>query len=222
MAKRFTISLPDELARRIEPFKDQLSLSAIMQKSLEAELAELVRPEEEKAKAKVLLRLAEEFYKEDFSALVNAVTFFLDYQLEKAIQDSDKFIFRLYGLLKSESLDPYEALHDSRGELSERIEAYLADEEYHQRVSSEAAISAVSALCTFWQSDPEVICEDYPADRPWNDADFLRVMGIVLREKLQSLLGAEAMQNYLTWHPGFPDPWIQGEQHQRWLQERGE
>ena len=69
MAKRFTISLPDDLARRIEPFKDQLSLSAIMQKSLEAELAELLRPEEKKAKATALLKLAEEFYKDGFSNL---------------------------------------------------------------------------------------------------------------------------------------------------------
>ncbi len=222
MAKRFTISLPDELARRIEPFKNQLSLSAIMQKSLEAELAELVRPEEEKTKAQVLLRLAEEFYKEGFSGLVNAATFFLDYQLEKAFQDSDKFIFRLYGLLRSEDLDAYAVLHDPHGELAERIEAYLADEEYRQKMSSEASINAFSALCTFWQSDPEVISEDFPTDRPWNNADFLRVMNIVLREKLHSLLGAEAMHDYLTWHPGFPDPYVQGEQHERWLRERGE
>ena len=42
MAQRFNVSIPDELAARIEHYKHQLSFSAFIQKSLESELVAAV------------------------------------------------------------------------------------------------------------------------------------------------------------------------------------
>jgi len=194
MAKRYTISLPDELARRIEPFKDQLSLSAIMQKSLEAELSELIRPDDEKAKGKALVRLAENFYKEDLSTLVKGVTAFIDHAIERAVQDSDLFVFRLYGTLQTSNLEgiDYQFIWDQVGQFVENF-----DDE------SQLDDTAHRAFWATYMGDQDAISEIAPKDRRWDDTDVLRIMKIVLQEKLNRLMGEEAIKSYLTWHSGY-------------------
>jgi hypothetical protein len=217
LSKRFTISLPDELVRRIEPFKDQLSLSAIMQKSLETELAELLRPNEVKAKTKALLKLAEEYYKEGYSTLVKTVSVFIDYTVDKAVLDSDKYLFRLYAWLQTTEIrtdmrtkevpELDERLNDWVRDIEERLhlcqpqmEEQSADGGTNEETPHPSDLSeALSAIATFWHGGPEEISEMYPGEGTWTESDFLRVLKIVLHERLYTLLGEDAIRSFLTW-----------------------
>ncbi|MEB3353712.1 MAG: hypothetical protein VKM34_05700 [Cyanobacteriota bacterium] len=201
MAKRFTISLPDDLARRIEPFKDQLSLSAIMQKSLEAELAELLRPEGEKTKAAALLDRAKSFYKDDFAVLVKGANAFVDHIIDNAIHDADLYVFRLYNDLHSKS-DSEIQKDSSEDSLFNRLVGF--DQDRREKIDE----------CEDWQealelsffTDQKEIDQKFPGKRPWDDSDWYRVIKMVLDEKLRSLLGDEAIRTYLKWGSGYANP----------------
>jgi len=199
MAKRYTISLPDELAQRIEPFKDQLSLSAIMQKSLEAELAELLRPEGQKTKAAALLERAKSYYKEDFSVLVQGASAYVDHLINCAVEDSDLYVFRLYNYLQRGGGSLF-AIEEHDRHLSSFLES--SEDDLSGSTSDSRGMLALAA--TYW-FDRGTIDEEFPGARPWDDKDFTRILQIVLSEKLRSLLGDEAIQTYLTWGAGFRD-----------------
>jgi len=201
VAKRFTISLPDDLARRIEPFKDQLSLSAIMQKSLEAELAELLRPEGEKTKAAALLERAKSFYKDDFSVLVKGANAFVDHIIDNAINDGDFYVFRLYNDLHSRGDD--EIVNDSN---EESLFSRLIQFDENRRDKIDDCDDWQEALALSFFTDQEEIDLKFPGKRPWDDSDWYRVIKIVLDEKLRSLLGDEAIKIYLQWGSGYSTP----------------
>lgn len=96
MAKRFTISLPDEFAARIEPILPRVSLSAIMQKALEIEFARLTQSGEDLDFAEALQQAAKEFWKTERAHLAHAAEVLVDHFLKTAIQDRDYRIFKLY------------------------------------------------------------------------------------------------------------------------------
>jgi hypothetical protein len=198
VAKRFTISLPDDLARRIDPFKDQLSLSAIMQKSLEAELAELLRPEGEKTKAAALLERAKSFYKDDFAVLVKGASAFVDHIIDNAIHDADFYVFKLYNDLHSRS--DGEILNDSS---EESLFGRLVEFDQNRREKIDDCDDWQEALALSFFTDQEEIDLKFPGKRPWDDSDWYRVIKIVLDEKLRSLLGDEAIKTYLKWGSGY-------------------
>jgi post-segregation antitoxin (ccd killing protein) len=60
MAKRFNVSIPDALAERLEPHKNRISLSAVMQAALERELAQLNLSDEDKQRRASLRAVAAE------------------------------------------------------------------------------------------------------------------------------------------------------------------
>ncbi|MCP9796122.1 hypothetical protein [Cyanobium sp. Lug-B] len=196
MAKRFTISLPDELAQRIEPFKDQLSLSAIMQKSLEAELAELLSPKEDKTKATALLERAKAFYREDFAVLVKAAQDLVDHLIDKAIQDHDMLVFKLYCHLQLNEVKDIEPQ-----ELMDCLCDTCLGTENKGPIFDDQTCSVFSH--SIW-ANRESLDEDFPDVRPWDDADLMRIIKIVLDEKLGSLLGEDALKTYLVWGTGYP------------------
>ena len=108
MAKRFNISIPDALAERLEPFKDKLSLSAVMQAALERELAQLTLPDEEKDRRATLKAVAMNSWTERNPFIAKILGSFIQDLFDKASNDglSDLFqYFRyLYVLCRPEEL----------------------------------------------------------------------------------------------------------------------
>lgn len=171
-----------------------------MQRSLEAELAELLRPEGEKAKAAALLEKAKSYYKEDFSVLVKGANAFVDHIISNAIQDSDFYVFRLYNDLQTRS--DKDILKDSG---ADTLFSRLIEFDEHRRDKLSDLEDWQKALELSFFTDQEEIGEKFPDARPWDDSDWYRVIKIVLDEKLRSLLGDEAIKTYLTWGTGYSE-----------------
>lgn len=99
MAKRFNVSIPDALAERMEPFKNSLSLSALMQEAIERELTRLSSSDEEKELRDNFKKTAVYAWVSRVHGLGAAVDQFIDALVDQASKDRSTEIFDLYRLL---------------------------------------------------------------------------------------------------------------------------
>jgi hypothetical protein len=99
MAKRFNVSIPDALAERMEPFKDNLSLSALMQEAIERELARLTMSDEDKELRQQFKTAAISAWLERFPGMGEAMTAYAERLFHLAGKDGQTEIFRLYRAL---------------------------------------------------------------------------------------------------------------------------
>ena len=99
MAKRFNVSIPDALAERMEPFKDNLSLSALMQEAIERELARLTMSDDDKELRQQFKTAAISAWLERFPGMGEAMTAYAERLFHLAGKDGQTEIFRLYRAL---------------------------------------------------------------------------------------------------------------------------
>lgn len=99
MAKRFNVSIPDALAERMEPFKNDLSLSALMQDAIERELTRLTMSDKDKDLRDQFKAAAISAWIERFPGMGEAMTAYADHLFELAAKDGQTDIFSLYRLL---------------------------------------------------------------------------------------------------------------------------
>jgi hypothetical protein len=99
MAKRFNVSIPDALAERMEPFKNDLSLSALMQDAIERELTRLTMSDGDKELRDQFKAAAISAWIERFPGMGEAMTAYADHLFELAAKDGQTEIFSLYRLL---------------------------------------------------------------------------------------------------------------------------
>jgi hypothetical protein len=99
MAKRFNVSIPDALAERMEPFKDNLSLSALMQDAIERELARLTMSDEDKELRHQFKAAAISAWLERFPGMGEAMTAYAERLFHLGGKDGQTKIFRLYRAL---------------------------------------------------------------------------------------------------------------------------
>jgi len=102
MAKRFNVSIPDALAERLEPHKDRISLSAVMQAALERELAQLNLSDEDKQRRASLKAVATEAWLKRNPYIGKALASFIDALLDSAINDGRTELFIYYRQLSIE------------------------------------------------------------------------------------------------------------------------
>jgi hypothetical protein len=96
MAKRFNVSIPDALAERLEPHKDKISLSAVMQAALERELAQLNLSDTDKQRRASLKATAVSAWLKRNTELTKALGAFADHLLDCAINDGLPDLFMYY------------------------------------------------------------------------------------------------------------------------------
>lgn len=96
MAKRFNVSIPDALAERLEPHKDKISLSAVMQAALERELAQLTLGNEEKQRRASFKAAAANAWMKRNGYLIKALGAFIDHLFEEAVNDQGSRFFDYY------------------------------------------------------------------------------------------------------------------------------
>jgi hypothetical protein len=96
MAKRFNVSIPDALAERLEPHKDRISLSAVMQAALERELAQLNLSDEDKQRRASLKAVATEAWLRRNPFIGEHLSAFIDHLLDQAINDGIDSLFGYY------------------------------------------------------------------------------------------------------------------------------
>lgn len=96
MAKRFNVSIPDALAERLEPHKNRISLSAVMQAALERELAQLNLSDEDKQRRASLKAVATEAWLKRNSFIAEHLSAFIDHLLDQAINDGNDSLFGYY------------------------------------------------------------------------------------------------------------------------------
>jgi hypothetical protein len=96
MAKRFNVSIPDALAERMEPFKSSLSLSSLMQNAIEQELIRLTTTEEKRDLMAQFKRAAVGAWFSRLPGLGEALDEFAQSLIDKAANDGDQTIFKLY------------------------------------------------------------------------------------------------------------------------------
>lgn len=96
MAKRFNVSIPDALAERLEPHKDKISLSAVMQAALERELAQLNLSDTDKQRRASLKATAVSAWLKRNTELTKALGTFADHLLDSAINDGLPDLFMYY------------------------------------------------------------------------------------------------------------------------------
>lgn len=96
MAKRFNISIPDALAERLEPHKDRISLSAVMQAALERELAQLNLSDEDKQRRASLKAVAAGAWLRRNPFIGKTVSSFVEHLLDAAINDNADALFLYY------------------------------------------------------------------------------------------------------------------------------
>lgn len=96
MAKRFNVSIPDALAERLEPHKDRISLSAVMQAALERELAQLNLSDEDKQRRASLKAVATEAWLRRNPFIGEHLSAFIDHLLDQAINDGIDSLFSYY------------------------------------------------------------------------------------------------------------------------------
>jgi hypothetical protein len=99
MAKRFNVSIPDALAERLEPYKNQISLSALMQAAIERELAQLTRPEIDKDLRASFKAAAINAWIERNYPINDAISAFVEHLLQRGLKDSLSDFSRIYRLL---------------------------------------------------------------------------------------------------------------------------
>jgi hypothetical protein len=87
MAKRFNVSIPDALAERLEPHKNKISLSAVMQAALERELAQLNLSDTDKQRRASLKAAATNAWLMRNPEFAKALGIFADHLLDSAIND---------------------------------------------------------------------------------------------------------------------------------------
>lgn len=96
MAKRFNISIPDALAERLEPFKNDLSLSALMQDAIERELTRLTMSDADKELREGLRAAAISAWIERLPGLGAALAAYADHLFELAAKDGQTKLFKYY------------------------------------------------------------------------------------------------------------------------------
>jgi len=97
MAKRFNVSIPDALAERMEPFKNDLSLSALMQDAIERELTRLTMSDADKELKEGLKAAAISAWIERLPpGLGAALATFADHLFELAAKDGQTEFFKHY------------------------------------------------------------------------------------------------------------------------------
>ncbi len=96
MAKRFNVSIPDALAERLEPHKDKISLSAVMQAALERELAQLNLSDTDKQRRASLKATAVSAWVKRNPELPKVLGAFADHLLDSAINDGLPGLFMYY------------------------------------------------------------------------------------------------------------------------------
>jgi len=96
MAKRFNVSIPDALAERLEPYKDKISLSAVMQAALERELAQLSLSDQEKEQRANLRAVAASAWMKRNSFIAKALGAFIQELIQKAMEDEIPDVFQYY------------------------------------------------------------------------------------------------------------------------------
>jgi hypothetical protein len=99
MAKRFNVSIPDALAERMEPFKNNLSLSALMQEAIERELARLTMSDDDKELRQQFKTAAISAWLERFPGMGEAMKAYAERLFHLAGKDGQTEIFRLYRAL---------------------------------------------------------------------------------------------------------------------------
>lgn len=99
MAKRFNVSIPDALAERMEPFKNNLSLSALMQDAIERELIQLTMSDKDRELRENFKKTAVHAWANRLHGLHNAVNAFVKHLVNQAALDSNPAIFDLYRFL---------------------------------------------------------------------------------------------------------------------------
>lgn len=99
MAKRFNVSIPDALAERMEPFKNDLSLSALMQDAIERELIQLTMSDKDKELRENFKKTAVHAWANRLHGLRDAVNAFAKHLVNQAALDSNPAIFDLYRFL---------------------------------------------------------------------------------------------------------------------------
>ena len=95
MAKRFNVSIPDALAERMEPFKNDLSLSALMQDAIERELTRLTMSDEDKALRDQFRKTAIHAWARRLPGLASAVSQYIEQFVDQAANDGNPAIFDL-------------------------------------------------------------------------------------------------------------------------------
>ena len=96
MAKRFNVSIPDALAERLEPFKNDLSLSALMQDAIERELTRLTMSDADKELRQGLKAAAISAWIERLPGLGAALATYADHLFELAAKDGQTKFFTYY------------------------------------------------------------------------------------------------------------------------------
>jgi hypothetical protein len=96
MAKRFNVSIPDALAERLEPHKNRISLSAVMQAALERELAQLNLSDEDKQRRASLKAVATEAWLRRNPIIRECVSVYVDHLYDQAINDGIDRLFYFY------------------------------------------------------------------------------------------------------------------------------
>lgn len=99
MAKRFNVSIPDALAERMEPFKNDLSLSALMQDAIEREIIRLTMSDKDKELRENFKKTAIHAWVGRLHGLGRAVHAFAEHLVDQAANDSNPKIFELYRAL---------------------------------------------------------------------------------------------------------------------------
>jgi hypothetical protein len=99
MAKRFNVSIPDALAERLEPHKNQISLSALMQAAIERELAQLTSPTIAKDLQVSFKVAAVNAWIERNWHINKAISAYVECLFERVIHDGHSDLFRIYRLL---------------------------------------------------------------------------------------------------------------------------
>lgn len=99
MAKRFNVSIPDALAERMEPFKNDLSLSALMQDAIERELIRLTMSDKDRELRENFKKTAVHAWVSRLHGLGHAVNAFVEHLVDQAAKDSNPKIFELYRAL---------------------------------------------------------------------------------------------------------------------------
>lgn len=120
MAKRFNVSIPDALAERLEPHKNRISLSAVMQAALERELAQLNLSDEDKQRRASLKAVAAEAWLRRNPIIRECVSDYVDHLYDQAIDDGIDSLFNFYRQL---------SLTHRKEELVRKI---LSNPYYHQ------------------------------------------------------------------------------------------
>lgn len=161
MAKRFNVSIPDALAERMEPFKNKLSLSALMQASIERELARLTLTDDQMQRRSNFRAAAMNAWIKRYPSLTNALNSFIDNLIDQAENDGSEKIFDYYRNLwlafNRSRIYPYESeivVNRNATDIRELVDAIIterpdwappgADESYKDLINSRSQDAAYS------------------------------------------------------------------------------